>query len=84
MKLIPVRCTVSTCHYWRSGNECHADQILVTSDSFANSQPDSVDALVADTLGSTPTGNCMETCCKTFVSRDFSSEAQGLDGVRRQ
>ena len=84
MKPIPVRCTVSTCHYWRSGNECHADQILVTSDSFANLQYDGVDALVADTLGSTPTRSCMETCCKTFVNRDSDPETQGLDGVKPQ
>ncbi|MEW6081820.1 MAG: DUF1540 domain-containing protein [Bacillota bacterium] len=81
MKSIPVRCTVNSCHYWKSGNECHASGVLVTSDSFADRQPDSVDAHVANTLGPTPTGSCMETCCKTFVNKDAAAATHRSDGT---
>jgi len=81
VKPIPVRCTVNSCHYWKDGNECHASEVLVTSDSFADRQADNVDAHVAHTLGPTPTSNCMETCCKTFVNKNAPAGTHRLDGT---
>ena len=74
-----IYCTVNNCHYWKKSNICDAAQILVVSDQFGASQPDTVDAPLASTLQATPTNTCMETCCKTFV--DKNSGQMGVDGV---
>ena len=84
MNTPPIMCTVDSCHYWNTGNECHASQILVTSDSFAHAQPDEVDAYQAGNLSPTPTDNCMETCCKTFVHRSSPTSAKLLDRAKRK
>jgi len=78
---LEVHCTISNCHYWTNGNYCDADKILVTSDSLAAREPDSVDAPQASTLEQTPTDDCMSTCCKTFVPS--GSGKVDTDGVRR-
>lgn len=75
-----IHCLVDTCHYWGEGNRCQAREIMVTSDSFGASQPDEVDARQAKTLDPTPADSCMETCCKTFVSKKGDTK---VDGVRR-
>lgn len=62
-----VYCTVNNCHYWGSGNLCMANQILITNDQLGATAPDNVDAPMAGSLSSTPTQNCMETCCKSFA-----------------
>lgn len=59
-----IHCSVDNCHYWTSGNKCAASEILVTSDSFAQKAPDTIDAPKATTLDTTPANSCMETCCK--------------------
>lgn len=79
-----VYCTVDTCHYWGSGNQCHASQILVTSDSFANQAADNVDALQGSTLAATPVNHCLETACKTFVNRNASRSTIQTDRVTYQ
>jgi hypothetical protein len=68
--LVRVMCSVSNCHYWDQGNVCQASQIMVTADSLADPAPDSLDAPQASTIQATPVENCMETCCKTYVSRN--------------
>ena len=80
---MPINCTVETCHYWGSGNKCQASQILVTSDSFAQSHGDEIDALNASTITSTPTDSCMQTCCKTFVHRDSPQTTKHTDNVTK-
>ncbi|ADG82764.1 hypothetical protein Tfer_1094 [Thermincola ferriacetica] len=77
-----IHCTVNTCHYWASGNKCDASEIVVVSDAFAAATPDRVDATQAVNLDQTPTGNCMETCCKTFVRKGSGDER--LDGIYKQ
>lgn len=72
-----VRCTVSDCNYWREGNHCGAEQILITHDWVGNSYPNSVDVqqleqIVSET-GGTPAQHCTDTCCKTFEPRKRSS-----------
>ena len=76
-----IYCSVNTCHYWDSGNHCKANKIMVTSDAVGDSMPDSFDAPQASQSPATPVNTCMETCCKTFVSRD--NQAKTVDGVNR-
>jgi len=54
---------------------------MVTTDDFGASQPDEVDAPRASTLSTTSADTCMDTCCKTFVSKDGDTRA---DGVRKK
>ena len=76
-----IHCIVSNCHYWQSGNQCMANEILVTSDEFGSNQPDRIDASSAKQLEPTVTQDCMATCCKTFVEK--GSENTTADGVTR-
>lgn len=76
-----IYCSVNTCHYWDSGNHCKANKIMVTSDAMGDGMPDSFDAPQASRAPATPVNTCMETCCKTFVSRD--NQAKTVDGVNR-
>jgi hypothetical protein len=82
--MVDVKCTVNNCHYWSKGNKCEANQILVTSDKFANYAPTNVDATRANTLSATPTSTCMETACKTFVSDSEARSAKRSDDVLKQ
>lgn len=64
-----IHCIVNDCHYWEKGNQCVANEILVATDEFGERQTDQIDAAMASTLPPAAAGNCMETCCKTYVSR---------------
>lgn len=64
-----IHCIVNDCHYWGQGNKCEANEILVTTDNFGASQPDSIDATMAAQLSPSKAGECMETCCKTYVQK---------------
>ncbi|SHK47509.1 DUF1540 domain-containing protein [Desulforamulus aeronauticus] len=64
-----IHCIVSNCHYWSQGNKCEANEILVATDKFGASQPDQIDATTATQLTSESAGTCMETCCKSYVSK---------------
>jgi len=35
-----IHCIVNDCHYWAQGNKCNANEILVSTNDFAESQPD--------------------------------------------
>jgi len=62
-----IMCTVSNCHYWKDGNECAAEEILVTSDSFANYSPRrhySKHALRDPDQH--VHGNCLQDLCRTW------------------
>ncbi|MGE5530390.1 MAG: DUF1540 domain-containing protein [Patescibacteria group bacterium] len=76
-----IHCIVDNCHYWKQGNLCDANEIVITSDRFGAEQPDRVDATMAGRLTPTQAGNCMETCCKTFVPQ--GSDKIGVDRVTR-
>lgn len=76
-----IHCLVNSCHYWKDGNMCVANEILVASDDFGADNPDSVDAPMASRIEPTPVNTCMETCCKTFV--DKGSKDIKADGVFR-
>ncbi|MGI6358579.1 MAG: DUF1540 domain-containing protein [Bacillota bacterium] len=77
-----IHCAVNNCHYWTQGNKCAANEILVVSDQFGHSQPDSVDATQAASIPATSAQTCMETCCKTFVPK--GSNKTHLDSVTKQ
>lgn len=81
MKL-EVKCTVNNCHYWKQGNLCHANQIMVSSDEVGANKPDSYDASTMSTTMHTPTKTCVDTCCKTFVPKN--SNKINADGVTTQ
>lgn len=77
-----IHCSVNNCHYWTKGNVCHANEIIVTSDSVGDQYPDSMDAPQAQQFSPTPVGTCMETCCKTFISEGSGKEK--VDGVYKK
>lgn len=74
-----IHCSVNNCHYWSQGNNCQANEILVTADAVGNSTGDSYDAPKASTISATPARMAMETCCKTFVGKN--STTAKADGV---
>lgn len=65
-----IHCIVNDCHYWSQGNRCVANKILVTTDNFGVNQPDRVDVNMVTQLTPQGAGTCMDTCCKTYVSKD--------------
>lgn len=82
MQQLEVHCSVSNCHYWSQGNHCHANKILITSDSVGVDQPDHYDAPDVTNSLQTPCNTCMETCCKSFVPHD--SNLTAADGIVKQ
>lgn len=76
-----IHCIVNNCEYWKQGNMCAANEILVATDKFGASQPDKVDATMAKQLTPQNAGTCMETCCKTYVPK--GSNKHTVDGVNK-
>lgn len=76
-----IHCIVSDCHYWEHGNKCVANEILVSTDSFANRQPDKIDATSASKFSPETAGSCMQTCCKTYVPT--ASDKINADNIKR-
>ncbi len=77
-----IYCSVQNCHYWKKGNVCAANEIMVTSDKIGDSALDSYDAPDHMDFKSTPANSCMDTCCKTFVEK--GSKNFNEDGVMKQ
>lgn len=65
-----IHCIVQDCHYWKQGNMCTANEILVATDQFGDKQPDRIDAVMAKQLTPETAGSCMATCCKTYVPKN--------------
>lgn len=76
-----IHCIVSDCHYWKQGNMCNANEILVSTDQFGDSKPDRIDATMASQLTPTSAGSCLSTCCKTYVTK--GSGETNVDGVTK-
>lgn len=76
-----IHCLVNDCHYWNQGNICKANEIIVTTDQFGDTQPDRIDAKMAAQLTPATAGSCMATCCKTYVPK--GSRAATADGIKR-
>jgi len=66
---LEVYCTVHNCDYWGKNNHCLAEQILIVTDTQANSWPENVDAPMGSQLQSDTATTCMQTACKTFRHR---------------
>lgn len=64
-----IHCIVHDCHYWQQGNMCVANEILVATDKFGAEEPDHVDCSATQQLSPESAGTCMDTCCKTYVSK---------------
>ena len=77
-----IHCIIHNCHYYQTGNKCGAEKILITTDTFGQSQPDNIDCEMATELTPQTAGNCTATCCKTFVPKDSSKTT--VDGVRKK
>jgi len=76
-----IHCLINNCHYWANGNKCEANEILVTPDTFADNQQDSIDATMAKQLTPTSADSCISTCCKTFVHKD--SDKKNADHINK-
>lgn len=76
-----IHCIVSDCHYWEQGNRCAANEILVATDEFGASHPEELDAHMAAQFKPESAGNCMTTCCKSYIPQD--SPYKGLDKVKK-
>ncbi|MEI7026715.1 DUF1540 domain-containing protein [Paenibacillus sp. y28] len=62
-----VKCSVSNCEYWATGNNCSAESIMIEIDSHASR---SFDSEFAQESGHQDTaGTSAETCCLTFKPR---------------
>lgn len=77
-----IHCSITNCHYWKSGNECSASEVTVTSNSVGNTMPDVFNALKTSTAPETPVETNMETCCKTFV--ESNSPNKNFDGIYKK
>ncbi len=67
-----IHCIIENCHYWKQGNRCSANEILITTDHFGATEPDNVDCEMAKELSPVQADSCMETCCKTYVQKGSS------------
>lgn len=76
-----IHCIVSDCHYWEQGNVCMANEILVATDEFGAENPEEIDAHMASSLSPQSAGDCMTTCCKSFIPKD--SKYANLDEITR-
>lgn len=64
-----IYCSVSNCRYWKKGNICNANQIMVTSDDMGDWAMGNLEAANLDDFEETPVESSMETCCQTFINR---------------
>jgi len=62
-----VKCSVSDCHYWKEGNNCAADLIMIEIDKHANAQFKEEYAGESFSSGhKDAAGEAAKTCCHTF------------------
>ncbi|MCL6580358.1 MAG: DUF1540 domain-containing protein [Firmicutes bacterium] len=57
-----VHCTVNTCRYYKTGNLCTAENIVIQTDAAGGFGPN---AKMCD-LKATPANTKDQTCCQTF------------------
>lgn len=76
-----IHCLINSCHYYKTGNKCEAQEILVASDKFGSSQNDDVDYEMAAELTPESADTCMDTCCKSYVAK--GSDKIKADGVKK-
>jgi hypothetical protein len=62
-----VKCAVADCEYWFTGNNCHADLIMIEIDKHANLKFNEEFAGEAyDSGHKDAANNAANTCCHTF------------------
>ncbi|SMO49818.1 DUF1540 domain-containing protein [Melghirimyces algeriensis] len=62
-----VKCSVSNCTYWETGNNCGADAIMVDIDEHAEREYDeTIGGEPVDTVHQDTADHSAETCCHTF------------------
>lgn len=77
-----IYCSINNCHYWGQGNHCHAESIMVTSNTLSQNLPSTMDAPMASQIAQTPVSKGIESCCKTFVLEGAYTAFE--DGVRKK
>ena len=69
-----IGCIVGDCYYYAKGNRCQADNILVTTNSFAeNSNEADMDFEMASELSPQEAGASSKTSCLTYKPRNASN-----------
>lgn len=65
-----VKCSVSNCEYWSSGNECNADAIMIEIDAHAKAKFDTEFAGESfDSSHQDHASQVSATCCHTFKAK---------------
>lgn len=84
-----VSCKVSSCHYWGSGDECKASEIMVKN-NFGGGIGRGTDMEVGQIGQGDEAGTSPETMCETFIptksdkAMTASSQKTGQDsGIKR-
>ncbi|WP_335868894.1 DUF1540 domain-containing protein [Bacillus sp. 2205SS5-2] len=65
MAKVEVKCSISNCTFWGSGNQCNAETIQVDLDAHANFSYEMAVEL-GEFSHQDNAGTSAETCCKTF------------------
>jgi hypothetical protein len=65
---VDVKCSVSNCTYWKTGNDCTAPAIMVTVDQHGNSsfKEEIANEIAVDLSHMDTARNSAHTCCHTF------------------
>ena len=66
-----IGCIVSDCYYYEKGNRCKADNILVTTNSFAkNNKNGNMGFEIASELSPEEAGASSKTSCLTYKPKN--------------
>lgn len=65
---VDVKCSVSNCTYWKQGNDCTAQAIMVTVDKHGNQKfnEEIAGEIMVDLQHKDSASQSAETCCHTF------------------
>ncbi|AEI46172.1 DUF1540 domain-containing protein [Paenibacillus mucilaginosus] len=65
-----VKCSISNCEYWESGNNCSAEVIMIEVNAHADKPgTQSKDGLEYDSRHQDQASGVIDTCCQTFEER---------------
>jgi hypothetical protein len=71
MAVPQVKCAVSNCEFWKQGNKCGADSIMIEIDQHANAQFDAEFAGESfDSEHTDQASKVSNTCCHTFSPKN--------------
>jgi hypothetical protein len=66
MPNVEVKCSVSNCHFYESGNNCGAPAIMVEIDRHSFAKEEFANELGVQTEHIDMAGTSKNTCCRTF------------------